>query len=77
VVFALTSGISDFLPAAGVRMVADSTNPIVRANDEYAFGCDPLFLKPPEGMRFVTGLSAFVYGPFDPSRGSFERPALR
>jgi hypothetical protein len=64
VVFAITSGISDFLPASGIKMVADSSNPIVRANYEYAFGCDPLFLTPPVWMRFVTGLSAFVYGPF-------------
>lgn len=62
--FAVTSGISDALPTLGVEMAPDSPNPLARANYWYAAGTDPLFLHPPVWMRFVTGLSAFVYGPF-------------
>ena len=45
-------------------MRPDSPNPLARANYWYAIDADPLFLHPPVWMRFVTGLSAFVYGPF-------------
>jgi hypothetical protein len=62
--FALTSGISDAVPTLGIEMRADSPNPIVRANYWYAHDADPLFMNPPVWMRFVTGLSTFVYGPF-------------
>lgn len=62
--FALTSGIADALPTLGVELRPDSPNFLARANYNYAFGCDPLFLHAPIWMRFVTGLSAFVYGPF-------------
>jgi len=64
VVFAITSGISDAVPTLGIEMSADSTNPLARANYWYAIDADPLFMHPPIWMRFVTGLSTFVYGPF-------------
>jgi uncharacterized membrane protein YccF (DUF307 family) len=63
-IFALTSGIADALPTLGVPLTPDSPNFLARANYNYAYGCDPLFLNAPVWMRFVTGLSAFVYGPF-------------
>ncbi|MEW5743149.1 MAG: emopamil-binding family protein [Myxococcota bacterium] len=64
VVFALTSGISDAVPTLGIEMSPDSPNPLARANYWYAVDADPLFMHPPVWMRFVTGLSTFVYGPF-------------
>lgn len=64
VVFAVTSGISDAIPTLGIPMLADSANPLARANYWYAIDADPLFMHPPVWMRFVTGLSTFVYGPF-------------
>ncbi len=64
VLFALTSGIADSLPTLGIELSPDSPNFLARANYDYAFHCDPLFLHAPIWMRFVTGLSAFVYGPF-------------
>lgn len=62
--FFITSMISDFYPTIYGALDPLSKNPLMRANYDYAFGCDPLFLNPPIWMRFVTGLSAFVYGPF-------------
>lgn len=64
VIFAITSGISDAIPTLGIEMTPDSPNPLARANYWYAIDADPLFLHPPVWMRLVTGLSAFVYGPF-------------
>lgn len=64
VLFAVTSGISDAVPTLGIEMSPDSTNPLARANYWYAIDADPLFMHPPVWMRFVTGLSTFVYGPF-------------
>lgn len=64
VVFAVTSGISDAVPTLGIEMSPDSPNPLARANYWYAVDADPLFMHPPVWMRFVTGLSTFVYGPF-------------
>lgn len=64
VLFAVTSGISDALPTLGIEMSPDSANPLARANYWYAIDADPLFMHPPVWMRFVTGLSTFVYGPF-------------
>ncbi len=64
VVFAITSGISDAVPTLGIEMSPDSPNPLARANYWYAIDADPLFMHPPVWMRFVTGLSTFVYGPF-------------
>lgn len=64
VVFAITSGISDAIPTLGIPMSPDSANPLARANYWYAIDADPLFMHPPVWMRFVTGLSTFVYGPF-------------
>lgn len=63
-VFALTSAISDAIPTLGIPMSPDSPNPLARANYWYAVDADPLFLQAPVWMRFVTGMSAFVYGPF-------------
>jgi hypothetical protein len=62
--FAVTSAIADAIPTLGVKMAFDAPTFLGRANYWYAFGCDPLFLNPPIWMRIVTGLSAFVYGPF-------------
>lgn len=62
--FAVTSGISDAIPTLGIEMRPDSPNPLARANYWYAIDTDPLFLHAPTWMRFATGLSAFVYGPF-------------
>lgn len=64
VLFAFTSGISDAVPTLGIDMAPDSPNPLARANYWYAVDADPLFMHPPVWMRFVTGLSTFVYGPF-------------
>ena len=64
VMFAVTSGISDLVPTLGIEMAPDSPNPLARANYWYAIDADPLFMHPPVWMRFVTGLSTFVYGPF-------------
>ncbi|MEN9698864.1 MAG: hypothetical protein RLZZ301_62 [Bacteroidota bacterium] len=62
--FFITSMISDMLPTVYGELVPNHPNPLMKANYDYAYGCDPLFLHPPVWMRFVTGLSAFVYGPF-------------
>jgi len=62
--FFITSMIADMVPTLGYEMRPDSSNPIIRANYDYAYGCDPLFMNPPVWMRIVTGLSALVYGPF-------------
>lgn len=62
--FFITSMISDLYPTVYGALDPNSTNPLMRANYDYARDCDPLFLNPPVWMRFVTGLSAFVYGPF-------------
>jgi hypothetical protein len=62
--FAITSAISDAIPTFGVTMSPVSTNALARANYWYAASTDPLFMNPPVWMRFVTGLSAVVYGPF-------------
>jgi hypothetical protein len=62
--FAVTSAIADAIPTLGIAMAPDAPSFLGRANYWYAYGCDPLFLHPPTWMRIVTGLSAFVYGPF-------------
>ena len=62
--FAISSGISDLVPTLGIHMSATSDNPLARINYWYAHDADPLFMNPPVWMRIVTGLSAFVYGPF-------------
>ena len=56
--------ISDAIPTLGVVESPTSTNILARINYSYAIHNDPLFLHPPVWMRFVTGLSAFVYAPF-------------
>ncbi len=63
-IFAITCGISDAIPTLGITMNVDSANFLARANYWYAVDADPLFMHPPVWMRLVTGLSAFVYGPF-------------
>jgi hypothetical protein len=60
----ITCIISDAIPTLGVTESATSTNLLARLNYSYASHNDPLFLHPPVWMRFVTGLSAFVYAPF-------------
>jgi len=62
--FFITSMISDLIPTWYGELVPNHPNPLMQANYDYAKGCDPLFLHPPFWMRIVTGLSAFVYGPF-------------
>ncbi|MGC9152011.1 MAG: EXPERA domain-containing protein [Microbacter sp.] len=62
--FAVTCVISDAIPTLGIVMDPHSANVLARANYWYAASTDPLFMHPPVWMRIVTGLSAFVYGPF-------------
>lgn len=62
--FFITSMISDMMTTVFGDLTANKDNFLMKANYDYAIGCDPLFLHPPVWMRFVTGLSAFVYGPF-------------
>lgn len=56
--------ISDAIPTLGIAQTPDSPNILAQWNYAYASVNDPLFLNPPVWMRFVTGLSAFVYMPF-------------
>jgi EXPERA (EXPanded EBP superfamily) len=60
----ISSMISDAIPTLGIVESPTSHNILSRINYQYASVNDPLFLHPPIWMRFVTGLSAFVYGPF-------------
>lgn len=62
--FTITSIISDLLPTVGVDFSHPSSNFFVQSNYWYAHDADPLFMNPPDWMRIVTGLSAFVYMPF-------------
>ena len=62
--FTVTSVISDLLPTIGVNFSHPSGNFFVQSNYWYAHDADPLFMNPPDWMRIVTGLSAFVYMPF-------------
>jgi hypothetical protein len=62
--FTVTSVISDLLPTVGVDFSRPSGNFFVQSNYWYAHDADPLFMHPPDWMRIVTGLSAFVYMPF-------------
>ena len=61
--FACTSAISDAIPTLGVA-IGPHAGFLGRLNWGYGHATDPLFIRPPVWMRFVTGLSAFVYGPF-------------
>ncbi|WP_020658475.1 EXPERA domain-containing protein [Amycolatopsis benzoatilytica] len=63
-VFTGTSLISDLLPTIGVDFSRPTGNFFVDSNYWYAHDADPLFMHPPDWMRIVTGLSAFVYLPF-------------
>jgi len=68
-IFTLTSGIADLIPTIGIEMSETSSSFLARANYGYAHDTDPLFLNTrdhpsPVWMRFVTGLSAFVYPVF-------------
>ncbi len=60
----ISSMISDAIPTLGIVESPLSHNLLARINYSYSSVNDPLFLHPPVWMRFVTGLSAFVYGPF-------------
>ena len=62
--FTVTSCISDLLPTVGVDFSQPGGNFFVRSNYWYAHDTDRLFMQPPDWMRIVTGLSAFVYMPF-------------
>jgi hypothetical protein len=62
--FTVTSVISDLLPTVGVDFSHPSGNFFVQSNYWYAHDADLLFMHPPDWMRIVTGLSAFVYMPF-------------
>jgi len=62
--FFITCVISDEIPAIYGTLYPSGTNIFMQWNYDYAIGCDPLYLAAPVWMRFVTGLSAFVYGPF-------------
>ncbi|WP_326834263.1 emopamil-binding family protein [Amycolatopsis rhabdoformis] len=62
--FTITSLISDLLPTVGVDFSRPSDNFFVNSNYWYAHDADVLFMHPPDWMRIVTGLSAFVYMPF-------------
>jgi hypothetical protein len=62
--FACTSAISDAIPTLGLEISQHAPTWFGRANWSYGHDTDPLFIHPPVWMRFVTGLSAFVYGPF-------------
>ncbi|QYN17950.1 emopamil-binding family protein [Amycolatopsis sp. DSM 110486] len=62
--FTITSLISDLLPTVGVDFSGPSDNFFVNSNYWYAHDADILFMHPPDWMRIVTGLSAFVYMPF-------------
>lgn len=62
--FTVTSLISDLVPTLGIDFSRPSPNFFVNANWWYARDTDPLFMTPPVWMRFVTGLSAFVYPVF-------------
>ena len=56
--------ISDAIPTLGIVQSPDSPNILAQINYAYSSVNDPLFMHPPIWMRFVTGLSAFVYAPF-------------
>ena len=60
----VTCIISDAIPTLGILESPHSANILAKWNYSYASVNDPLFLHPPIWMRFVTGLSAFVYAPF-------------
>jgi hypothetical protein len=62
--FTVTSLIADLLPTVGVDFSRPSSNFFVQSNYWYAHDADALFMSPPDWMRIVTGLSAFVYMPF-------------
>ncbi len=63
-IFTVTSGIADLVPTLGIDFSQPTGNFLVDSNYWYAHDADPLFMHPPVWMRIVTGLSAFVYGPF-------------
>ncbi len=62
--FACTSVLSDLVPTIGLKIAQHDASFLGRINWAYGHDTDPLFIHPPVWMRFVTGLSAFVYGPF-------------
>ena len=62
--FFITSMIADMVPTLFGNLDPNSSNVLMRLKYDYAKDNDILFLTPPVWMRFVTGLSAFVYAPF-------------
>jgi hypothetical protein len=64
VCFIASSIIADSVSTLGIEMRPDSASWLARSNWWYAHDADPMFMHPPMWMRFVCGLSAFVYGPF-------------
>ena len=62
--FIVTSCIADMLPTLGVDFSQPDGTFLVDSNYWYAHDADPLFMNPPDWMRIITGLSAFVYMPF-------------
>jgi hypothetical protein len=62
--FVITCIISDAIPTLGIPQTATTTNLFAQWNYTYSHAWDPLYQNPPVWLRFSTGLSAFVYGPF-------------
>ena len=62
--FIVTSCIADMLPTLGIDFTQPDGTFLVDSNYWYAHDADQLFMHPPDWMRIVTGLSAFVYMPF-------------
>ena len=62
--FIITCIISDSVPTLGIPQTPHSSYPPAVWNWMYSSANDPLYEHPATWMRFATGLSAFVYGPF-------------
>jgi hypothetical protein len=64
--FALSSWLSDIVPALGIPIGPDSPNPLARANWFYARDADPLLIASPFYLQVSCFISAFVFGAFYP-----------
>ena len=64
--FTLSSWLSDTVPALGIPITPDSSNPLVRGAWLYAKDADPLLIAEPFYVRVSTFISAFVFGAFYP-----------
>jgi hypothetical protein len=62
--FFVTCIISDSVEGLGLDQVPDSPNLLVQWNYTYSSQYDPLYLHHPLWLRFISGMSAFVYAPF-------------